>query len=51
MFHGDFDIHNVLVDSDGRLTALLDYEFAFVGTILDEYTLSFPQLFGILGDP
>ncbi|GAB7328401.1 hypothetical protein MBLNU13_g00375t1 [Cladosporium sp. NU13] len=51
LVHGDFDIHNVLVGSDGRLTALLDYEFAFVGTVLDEYTLSFPRLFGILGGP
>jgi hypothetical protein len=51
LIHGDFDMHNVLVGSDSRLTALLDYEFAFVGTILDEYTLSFPRLFGILGGP
>ena len=51
LIHGDFDIHNVLVGSDGRLTAQLDYEFAFIGTVLDEYTLSFPRLFGILGGP
>jgi hypothetical protein len=51
LVHGDLDIHNLLVSSDGSLTALLDYEFAFVGTILDEYTLSFPRLHGILGRP
>jgi hypothetical protein len=51
LIHGDFDIHNLLVSSDGSLTALLDYEFAFVGTVLDEYTLSFPRLCGILGGP
>lgn len=51
LVHGDLDIHNLLVGSDGSLTALLDYEFAFVGTVLDEYTLSFPRLHGILGGP
>lgn len=51
LVHGDLDIHNLLVSSDGSLTALLDYEFAFVGTVLDEYTLSFPRLHGILGGP
>lgn len=51
MVHGDFDIHNVLVDRDGRLTALLDYDFALVGAVLAEYTVSFSQLFGILGGP
>jgi hypothetical protein len=51
LVHGDLDIHNLLVSSDGSLTALLDYEFAFVGTVLDEFTLSFPRLHGILGGP
>lgn len=51
LVHGNLDIHNLLVSSDGNLTALLDYEFAFVGTVLDEYTLSFPRLYGILGGP
>lgn len=51
LVHGDLDIHNLLVNSDGSLTALLDYEFAFVGTVLDEFTLSFPRLYGILGGP
>ncbi|KAM0705901.1 hypothetical protein Q7P35_007261 [Cladosporium inversicolor] len=51
LVHGDLDIHNLLVSSDGSLKALLDYEFAFVGNVLDEYTLSFPRLHGILGGP
>ena len=51
LVHGDVDIQNVSIGSDGSLTALLDYERSFVGTVLDEYTFSFPRLFGILGGP
>lgn len=48
----DFTTGNLLVDKDsGRVTALLDFDFAFVGAAADEYLRSFHTSGGAFPEP
>ncbi|OAA61232.1 Aminoglycoside phosphotransferase [Niveomyces insectorum RCEF 264] len=49
LVHGDFDLHNVLVDPQThRITALPDFQFGHVAAAADEYFYSFARLGALL---
>lgn len=44
LVHGDFDLHNLLFSPENSITALLDWDFAHVASIADEYFYSFDSI-------
>ncbi|KAJ5526499.1 hypothetical protein N7513_010658 [Penicillium frequentans] len=52
LIHGDFDIHNILIDLDSlQITALLDFDFSHVSFVAEEFLYSFLFIHGLLMGP
>ncbi|KAJ5986157.1 hypothetical protein N7451_010522 [Penicillium sp. IBT 35674x] len=52
LIHGDFDIHNMLIDPDSlQITALLDFDFSHISFAVEEFLYSFFFIHGLLVGP